>query len=222
MTTNAPLTVSVLGTGRVGSHIAAVLAQRGHTVTLGSRSPEQANVGWTGPAVPVLSLEEAAGAAPLVVNALPGDQALSVLSSLEAALSGRVLLDVANATIRTESSMELLYPGSSLAEQLQKALPKTRVVKSLNTMMYLVMSDPLGQATPPTAFLAGNDEDAKQMVRTLLRALGWPPEWQLDLGDVTAARGTEALFLLIPSLIRTLGFAPFSVSVTQSKLNSSH
>ncbi|WP_407572957.1 NADPH-dependent F420 reductase [Deinococcus altitudinis] len=216
MTTNAPLTVSVLGTGRVGSHIAAVLTQRGHTVTLGSRSPEQAIVRWTGPAVPILSLEEAAGTAPMVVNALPGDQALSVLTSLKAALSGRVLLDLANATTRTESSMELLYPGSSLAEQLQKVLPETWVVKSLNTMTYTVMTNPQGQVAPPTAFLAGNDSEAKQAVQKLLDALGWPPEWQLDLGDVTAARGSEALFLLVPFLVRARGFEPFSISVTQT------
>lgn len=213
----APLTVSILGSGRVGAHLASALLQRGHTVFLGSRFPEEATARWTGPAAPILSFAEAASAAPLVVNALPGEQALSVLSGLEAALTGRVLLDVANATARSERGMTLLYPQSSLAEQLQMALPETRVVKSLNTMMYRVMTDPQGQATPPTVFLAGNDDGAKLAVRALLEALGWQPEWQLDLGDITAARGTEALFLLVPSLVQALGFVPFSVGVTQAR-----
>lgn len=211
------LTVSILGTGRVGIHLATALLQQGHKVILGSRSPEEATARWTGSTMPILSLAAAASAAPLVVNALPGEQALTVLSGLETALAGRVLLDVANATTRTEGGLTLLYPGSSLAERLQLALPETRVVKSLNTMMYRVMTDPQGQAMPPTVFLAGNDDGAKQAVRELLGALGWPPEWQLDLGDVTAARGTEALFLVVPSLVQILGFVPFSVSVTQAK-----
>lgn len=217
MTAGERLTVSVLGTGRVGIHLAVALARQGHTVLLGSRAPEQARARLADTEVPVVSLEEAAGVAPLSINALPGEHALEVLSRLEGALAGRVLLDLANAITRTEGGGALLYPGSSLAEQLQTALPKTQVVKALNTMMYRVMTDPHGQSRPPTAFLAGNDEGGKQMVRALLRTLGWRPEWQLDLGDVTAARGTEALFLLVPSLIRVLGFAPFSISLTQSE-----
>jgi predicted dinucleotide-binding enzyme len=44
--------------------------------------------------------------------------------------------------------------------------------------------------------VCGDDADAKQQVVELLRSFGWPPERILDLGDLTAARGTEAYLLL--------------------------
>lgn len=42
--------------------------------------------------------------------------------------------------------------GGSLAERLQDALPDTRAVKPLNTMLFMVMTDPGSLATPPTAY----------------------------------------------------------------------
>ena len=50
---------------------------------------------------------------------------------------------------------------SALAEQLQHSLPGTRVVKTLNTMLFSVMTAPATLTQPPTAFLSGDDTDAK-------------------------------------------------------------
>jgi len=109
----------------------------------------------------------------------------------------------------------LCYPNSSLAEHLQAALPRTRVVKTLNTMLFTVMVNPQHLSTPPTAFLSGDAEDAKAAVASLLGDLGWPAEWITDLGDITTARGPEALMLLVPSLARRYGFAPFALAVAR-------
>jgi 8-hydroxy-5-deazaflavin:NADPH oxidoreductase len=109
----------------------------------------------------------------------------------------------------------LCYPNSSLAEHLQQALPNTHVVKTLNTMLFTVIVDPHSLSTPPTAFLSGNDGDAKATVTKLLGDLGWPTDWSLDLGDITTARGTEAVILLVPHILRTRGFAPFALTITK-------
>lgn len=87
----------------------------------------------------------------------------------------------------------LLYPGSSLAEQHQSALPDTHVVEALKTMLFSVMATPQSLSTPAQAFLSGNDNEAKMQVLKLLLDLGWQSDWIVDLGEIESARATEAL-----------------------------
>jgi predicted dinucleotide-binding enzyme len=206
--------ISILGAGRVGSNLATALANKGHEVIVGHRTPAAAAARWQGPAVQHASLAEAAAESPLVIHATPGDTALQTLTALREPLKGKVLLDVSNATKRLPNGMPggLCYPDSSLAEQLQTALPDTRVVKSLNTMLFSVMTAPHSLHTPPTAFVSGNDPEAKADVQVLLGELGWRKEWVLDLGRVESARATEALILMVPYLIAAKGLRPFAMS----------
>ncbi|UQN09803.1 NADPH-dependent F420 reductase [Deinococcus sp. QL22] len=216
LTFSTPITIAILGgTGRVGSGLATKLASQGHRLLLGTLNPDDAAANWSGPAVTFTDTAAAARDGQIVINATPGDTSLERLSALRSELSGKILVDVTNATQRNATSPlgDLCYPGSSLAEKLQAALPHTRVVKTLNTMMFKVMTNPQGLSSPPTAFLSGNDAGAKTTVRALLAELGWQNEQLMDLGDVTTARGTEELFLFVPYLVKTLGFVPFAVTV---------
>lgn len=209
------MNISILGAGRVGTTLARALAAKGHDVTLGHRDPAAGENRWQGPPLRHASLADAAAASPLVINATPGDTALQMLQALQTPLQGKVLLDVSNATERTASDMPggLLYPNSSLAERLQAALPQTRVVKSLNTMLFTVMAAPQSLPIPPTVFVSGDDADAKRQVNAVLADLGWPAEQVLDLGGIQSARATEALILMVPYLIAARGFKPFALTV---------
>jgi len=195
--------IAVLGTGRVGSTLASALIAAGHDVATAGRSPGAA--------------AEAAGRARIVINATPGDSSVERLTALREQLRGKILLDVSNATIDGPDGLpaELLYPGLSVAEQLQEALPDTHVVKSLNTMMYPVMTTPAMLTQAPTAFLSGQDPQAKQVVRELLADLGWRHEWITDLGGIETARATEATILFAPHLIRSSGLTPFAISIAR-------
>ncbi|MFI1510348.1 NADPH-dependent F420 reductase [Streptomyces sp. NPDC020597] len=196
-------TIAVLGNGRVGGSLALALTRAGHDVTVADRSPGSA--------------ADAVRAARIVVNATPGAGSLDRLVALREELQGRILVDVSNATVDGPDGLPagLLYPGSSLAEQLQEALPGTHVVKTLNTMLYTVMTAPAALSQTPTAFLSGADPEAKQVVRGLLADLGWQQEWVTDLGGIVTARAAEAAILFVPHVIRSSGFAPFAVSITR-------
>ena len=84
----------------------------------------------------------------------------------------------------------------SLGEQIQRAFPEANVVKTLNTMNCEVMVDPSKVPGEHNVFVCGDDESAKRQVVELLVSFGWPANRIVDLGDITAARGTEAYLLL--------------------------
>ncbi|MFG2416845.1 NADPH-dependent F420 reductase [Streptomyces goshikiensis] len=195
--------IAVLGNGRVGGNLAAALTRAGHQVTVADRTPGAA--------------ADAARTARIVINATPGAGSLERLAALRAELRGKILVDVSNATTDGPDGLpaDLLHPGSSLAEQLQEALPETHVVKTLNTMLFPVMTAPATLTQPPTAFLSGEDPLAKQAVHELLTDLGWRKEWITDLGGIQTARATEAAIPFVPHVIRSSGFAPFALSIAR-------
>ncbi|RKE23480.1 NADPH-dependent F420 reductase [Streptomyces sp. TLI_171] len=196
-------TIAVLGNGRVGGNLAQALVRAGHEVTAVDREPGAA--------------ADAARTAEVVINATPGAGSLERLTALREELRGKILVDVSNATTDGPDGLpaDLIHPGSSLAEQLQEALPETHVVKTLNTMLFPVMTAPAALAQAPTAFLSGNDPRTKKTVRELLTDLGWQQEWITDLGGIETARATEAAVLFVPHVIRASGFTPFAVSISR-------
>ncbi|MFF4441088.1 MULTISPECIES: NADPH-dependent F420 reductase [unclassified Streptomyces] len=196
-------TIAVLGNGRVGGNLAAALIRAGHEVTVADREPGAA--------------ADAARTARIVINATPGAGSLERLAALRDELHGRILVDVSNATTDGPDGLpaDLIHPGSSLAEKLQEALPETHVVKTLNTMLFPVMTAPATLTQPPTVFLSGEFPPAKEAVRELLTDLGWRKEWITDLGGIRTARATEAAILFVPHVIRTSGFTPFAISIAR-------
>ncbi|MFJ4482601.1 NADPH-dependent F420 reductase [Streptomyces longwoodensis] len=195
--------IAVLGNGRVGGTLAAALTRAGHEVRVADRTPGAA--------------AEAARTARIVINATPGADSLDRLTALREELRGKILVDVSNATVDGPDGLpaDLVYPGSSLAEHLQEALPDTAVVKTLNTMLFPVMTAPATLTDAPDAFLSGDDPLAKETVRGLLVDLGWRTEWITDLGGVRTARATEAAILFVPHVIRASGFTPFAISIAR-------
>ncbi|MGI5447505.1 NADPH-dependent F420 reductase [Streptomyces sp. CA-243310] len=196
-------TIAVLGNGRVGGNLATALTRAGHEVTVADRTPGAA--------------ASAARTARIVINATPGAGSLERLTALRAELRDKILIDVSNATVDGPDGLptDLIHPGSSLAEQLQEALPETHVVKTLNTMLFPVMTTPTMLTQTPTAFLSGEDPQAKHAVRELLTDLGWHKEWITDLGGIHTARATEAAILFVPHVIRSNGFTPFAISIAR-------
>jgi predicted dinucleotide-binding enzyme len=210
--------IAVLGTGEVGRRLATKLASLGHEITLGSRTADnaeatqwaEANGGAHG------TFADAAGAAELVVNATGGLVSLAALTAAGADnLRGKVLVDVSNALDFSEGfpPKVVTFDGGSLAEELQKAFPEARVVKTLNTMSNPVMVEPSRVPGHHNVFLSGDDEDAKAEVAALLRSFGWDSGQIVDLGDLSSARATELLMPLWLRLYGVLGPVDFNISV---------
>ena len=214
--------IGVFGTGMVGAAIATKLVEVGHDVTLGSRTNgnEQALewVASAGAGASQGTFADAAAHGELVFNCTAGEASLAAIGSVETGdLAGKVLVDVANPLDHTQGMPPGLFTTSfdSLGEQIQRAFPDARVVKALNTVNCEVMVDPAKVPGEHDVFVCGNDESAKTTVRELLESFGWPADHILDLGDITAARGTEAYLLLWIRLWGALGTGHFNVKVAR-------
>ncbi|WP_042364985.1 NADPH-dependent F420 reductase [Streptacidiphilus neutrinimicus] len=210
--------IAVLGTGEVGRTLATRLAGLDHQVTMGSRTADNAaakewaegNAGAHG------TFADAAADADLVVNATGGLVSLAVLTAAGAEnLRGKVVVDVSNALDFSEGfPPKIVAPdGVSVAEQLQRAFPEARVVKTLNTMNNAVMVDPSRVPGHHNVFLSGDDAEAKAEVSALLQAFGWADDQILDLGDLTSARSVEQLVGLWVRLYGLLGTGDFNFAV---------
>ena len=209
--------IAIIGTGKVGMVLAEKLASAGHNVILGTRDTAQAQAKWKGSRAAIYDAARAIESSDIVFNTTPGETSAERLGALREELRGKVLVDVSNAVKRDANGKPngLMYTGKSLAEHLQEALPETAVVKTLNTMLFLVMANPQLLKTPATVFLSGNDADAKSLVSGLLGDLGWEASSIEDLGEIDSARGPEAFMLFVPHIVRNHGFIPFALSVAR-------
>lgn len=215
--------IAILGTGTVGQTLASRLIALGHEVWMGTRnvsekleSTTQVNSGnppfsdWlaANKGVHLGTFAEAAAYGDILLNATQGAATLSALNMAgEKNLAGKILVDIANPLDFSKGMPPTLIPAlsntNSLGEEIQKTFPATKVVKTLNTMWCGLMVNPVMiSGGDHTNFICGNDPDAKEQVKMLLHEFGWKEPNILDLGDITASRGTE---LLLPVWLRVYG-----------------
>jgi hypothetical protein len=218
--------LGVLGTGVVGQTLGTALVARGHSVRLGSRAtPHEASEAWSSAAGDLAStgtFAEAAAFGEWVVNATAGVHSVDVLSGLAKELADKVLIDVANPLDFSAGFPPRLsvLGDDSLAEQIQRALPATRVVKALNTVTASVMVDPASLAEATDLVIAGDDAEAKAAVAQLLVELGWRDERVRDLGGLAMARGSEMYLMLWVSLMGAIGSPQFNVRIVGADQDS--
>jgi hypothetical protein len=195
--------IGVLGTGAAGQTVAAKLVAMGHDFA--TRTGGRAG-----------TFADAAAHGEMVLNCTRGDTSLATLSGLAAALDGKVLIDVANPLDFSQGFPPHLTVSNtdSLAEQIQRALPGTFVVKSLNTVNAALMIEPSRVPGHHTVFVSGNDQHAKGKVMDLLRSLGW--QSIIDLGDITSARAAEQLLPLWVRLYAAFGTGDFNIAVMKA------
>lgn len=212
--------IGVFGTGVVGQTIAEKLESLGHEVILGTRDVKASLArgdkdsfgrpplkDWLvqHPKVKLTTHTEAAAHGQLLVNATNGAGTLEVMKLAgEKNLNGKVMLDISNPLDFSKGMPPTLFVCNtdSLAEQIQRTYPQLKVVKGLNTLNAYLMVAPRILPGEHNIFLSGNEADAKDEVRGILRSFGWNDNEMIDLGDITTARGTEQL---LPIWVRLWG-----------------
>ncbi len=199
--------IGIFGTGVVGKTIGSRLIELGYEVMMGSRTQSNENAtAWLNSHpknASVGTFSDVSMFAEIIFNCTKGEISLEVmkLAGLEN-LTNKIIIDVANPLDFSKG-----FPPSlticninSLGEEIQKLLPNSFVVKTLNTMNCELMVRPDKLAGKHDVFLCGNDESSKLKAIEILQKFGW--ESPIDLGDITNARGTE---MLLPIWVRLYG-----------------
>jgi 8-hydroxy-5-deazaflavin:NADPH oxidoreductase len=206
--------IAVFGTAVVGQVHAERLSQLKHEVMLGTRNvtetlarnvpdnfqrPGFADWHKNNPEVKIGTYAEAAAFSNIIINGTNGSGTLQAFKLAgEQNISGKVILDISNPLDFSKGFPPSLFVCNtdSLGEQLQREFPSAHVVKSLNTMNVFVQVNPASVPGDHTVFVNGNNFEAKERVREVLRIYGWKDKNMIDVGDITASRGTEQILPL--------------------------
>jgi predicted dinucleotide-binding enzyme len=168
--------VSIIGTGNMGQAIAAIVTKGGNTVELFNTSDADKPV--TGD---------------IVVLAVPYPAVADVIATRGDQLAGKVVVDITNPlNFATFDSLVVPADGSATAE-IAKALPQSTVLKAFNTTFAATLaSGTVGDLTT-TVLVAGDDADAKALLRGVIAAGGLNA---IDAGALARARELEAIGFL--------------------------
>lgn len=197
------MNIAVIGMGVVGGTLGQRFAEAGHTVAFGVQNPSEKVKSGTPPDARVMSVADAAREAEIIVLAVPWAAVPSVARELQVTRR-QVLVDVVNPLKMGPHglSIDAGPHGESGAERLAAMVPDARVVKAFNTTGAENMADPVYDGAQTVMFFAGDDADAKAIVRSLVTDLGFDP---VDAGPLSRSRELEHHALLWISLSQSMG-----------------
>jgi predicted dinucleotide-binding enzyme len=179
--------VAIVGAGNVGKALREGLERTGHKIRIGGRGQVSETVAW----------------ADIIILAVPFAAIADVTREMQTAADGKTVVDVTNAL--TPDMQLALGFSTSGAEELQKALPRARVVKAFNTVFAQHMSRGSVVGQQLSLFAAGDDAAARKAVLELGKAIGFDA---IDAGPLKNARHLEALGYFNIQLGYVLGHGP--------------
>ena len=199
--------LGVLGTGQMGSRLAAMFARAGRKVVLGSRDSSRAAAIVEELAIPTLraGCNGDALEAPVVLPAVfIRDGLFDLLDRHCRRLSGKLLIDISNPF--NEDYSDFVTPwDSSGAEELQRQFPQARVVGAFKNVFWEVFDHPQFGESVSDVLITGDDSKAKAQFLELARGT---PFRYLDAGRLIHSRTVERLTFITSSLGRQLNSYP--------------
>lgn len=197
--------IAIIGaTGNMGSALAKSLAKGpyrlllfAHDKTKLENLKEEITL-----AVPTAELEcvgcptDASWEADVIISAVPYAAEKEVVEKIKTVATQKIVISITNPLNETYDGL-VTAPGTSAAEELQKLLPSSKVVKAFNTTYAADFSQPVINGQQVDGFVAGNDKEAVTLVKELVAAAGFNP---VVAGDLSASRTLEAMQLLLIQL----------------------
>ena len=180
--------VAIIGDGHVGTALKEGLTRAGYDVQAIGKVPGK--------------VREVARWGDVIVLAVPFGERENAVQAMGDAVAGKPLVDVTNALKGGDFAASTTRSG---AEELQEMARSAKVVKAFNTSFAQTMSTGQVLGERLTAFVAGNDNDAKERVLQMARDIGFDA---VDSGPLKNARWIEALAFLHIQLAFGLKMSP--------------
>jgi predicted dinucleotide-binding enzyme len=199
--------IGILGTGRMGVRLAAMFADAGLAVILGSRDLSRASrivSGLRRTKIKAGSYKQATDA-PIILPAMfIRDGLFDLLEALHPVLRGKLLVDITN-PFNNDYSDFILPWDTSGAEQIQARVPQARVVGAFKNVWWEVFDAPQFGDTLSDVFVVSDDAGAKQSFFELVQGT---PFRYIDAGSLKNARTIERMTLLSGEMGQRYGFFP--------------
>ncbi|CRK61842.1 NADPH-dependent F420 reductase [Alloactinosynnema sp. L-07] len=180
MTDISGLKIGVLGgTGPQGRGLALRWAKAGLTVIIGSRAADRAETAAAelrelAGVEAIIGLDNAgcAGAADVVLVAVPWDGHRELLESLRAELTGKIVIDCVNPLgFDKQGPFALPVEEGSAAQQAERVLPESRVTAAFHHVSAVLLADLGVSEMDIDVLVLGDDREATDVVRALADAI---------------------------------------------------
>ena len=139
---------------------------------------------------------EASWEADIIILAVPFSAEKEIAAKIKEVANQKIVISIANPLNENYNGL-ITPPDTSAAEELQKLLPNSKVVKAFNTTFAADFSTPIIDGKQVDAFIAGNDEEALQTVAELVSTAGFNP---IIAGNLSVSRTLENMQLLLIQL----------------------
>jgi len=202
---NTKQTIAIIGaTGNMGTAISKSLSKGNYRLLLKSNDQDKLNklvneVKSTNRDADVEAIvcpAEASWEADIIVLAVPYEAEKEIAEKIKEVANQKVVISIANPLNQTYDGL-VTAPDSSAAEELQKLLPGSKVVKAFNTTFATDFSSPVIDGKQVDAFIAGNDDDALETVKDMVSTAGFNP---IVAGNLSISRTLENMQLLLIQL----------------------
>lgn len=197
-------TIAIVGaTGNMGKAIAKSLSKGNYRLLLMSNDTEklsdlQNNIKHDAKyEIEMMDCaKEASWEADIIIIATPYEAEKEVADKIKDVAIGKIVISISNPLNSTYNAL-VTSDDSSAAEELQKLLPYSKVVKTFNTTFAADFISPVINGNTADSFIAGNNGDAINTVSQLVKTAGFNP---VVVGDLTVSRTLERMQLMLIQL----------------------
>jgi predicted dinucleotide-binding enzyme len=166
--------ITIIGTGNMGTAIAGIFTDGGATVESVKHSDEPTAFG------------------DIVVLAVPYTALPEIADKYRSQLAGKTVVDITN-TVDFATFSPAEFSAGSGAADLAARLPESKVVKAFNTNFAPTLATKKVADRTTTVLIAGDDADAKAELSAAITAGGVDA---IDAGPLARARELEAVGFL--------------------------
>jgi predicted dinucleotide-binding enzyme len=183
--------IGIVGAGRIGGNLASLWAKANHEVML-SYSRDPANLEQAASAIgaraSVGSVREAVEFGEVILFSVPWSRIDEVIEEM-GDLDGKVVIDTTN-QFGPDGVVDL-PDGKTAAQVNAERLKGAKYVKAFNTLTAGFQGSAAGRSGDERAamFFAGDDDEAKETVKKLIRDIGFA---QVEVGGTADAAVMEA------------------------------
>ena len=204
-TMNTKQTIAIIGaTGSMGAAIAGSLAKGNYRLLLSARNQEKLDALAQKIKAETASADieeltcstQASWEADIIISAVPYEAEREMAEKIREMANQKIVISIANPLNSTYDGL-VTTSNTSAAEELQKLLPNSKIVKAFNTTFAADFDTPTIDGKQVDAFIAGNNQEALETVSELVITSGFNP---VIAGDLSVSRTLENMQLLLIQL----------------------